>query len=182
MRRADRLAAVRALHEQGLFAREIAERLGISRSYAASLLSDPTGDKDRKRKESYRRPCPLCGELMCGGDGNGRKAPVVCHRCQGVAYQKWTAEAILELFEGWVADHGGRAPAIWEWHPVYIRDHVEDGRMNSEDALRRYADAVADQTQYPALDTIYKHFGSWEGLCQAAGVVSRWRYRPKVFV
>ena len=53
-----RAAEVLRLRDEGLKGTQIAERLGISRSLAASLLKDPTGEKERLRKKAY---CGTCG-------------------------------------------------------------------------------------------------------------------------
>lgn len=46
------------LQAKGLNGVQIASELGISKSLAASLLTDPTGAKERERKKGY---CPSCG-------------------------------------------------------------------------------------------------------------------------
>ena len=48
---------------EGLSLAAIAREMGISTSYASSLLSDPTGEKDRARKRKYLKRCKTCGEL-----------------------------------------------------------------------------------------------------------------------
>ena len=40
--------------------------MGISVSYASSLLTDPTGEIDRARKRKYLNRCPKCGTLTHG--------------------------------------------------------------------------------------------------------------------
>lgn len=80
---AERLAlAARAseLREQGLMIREIAELLGISRSYAGGLLTDPDGSRDRARKASYSGVCADCGFPTSGSDG-AALAPGRCIWC-----------------------------------------------------------------------------------------------------
>ena len=60
---------VRLLREDGLTQREIAERLGITRSWAAELDNDPDGLKARARKDSYAGVCVDCGAATSGSDG-----------------------------------------------------------------------------------------------------------------
>lgn len=64
-------AEVLALKEAGLSGTEIATRVGLSRSRVSSLLTDPYGEKERRRKAGY---CPGCGK---------KKEPdaVVCRGC-----------------------------------------------------------------------------------------------------
>lgn len=79
---ASRAAELRAT---GLVYREIAQELGISRSYASTLISDPDDAQARARKASYRRPCPECGTLMDGSNGRGPNAARLCAKCAAVA-------------------------------------------------------------------------------------------------
>jgi hypothetical protein len=60
--------------------REIAERLGVSRSYASALVNDPDGSADRERKKRYAGVCDRCGGPTCGSDGRA-KAPKTCMSC-----------------------------------------------------------------------------------------------------
>ena len=69
MTRAERARIAVSLRERGWTGAEIARSMGISRSYASSLYNDPSGEADRKRKDSYRKPCPECGVLMDGSEG-----------------------------------------------------------------------------------------------------------------
>jgi hypothetical protein len=60
------------LRNSGLEFKEIAERMGISRSYAHELVADPCGDKARKRKEATECETEGChrpsrGERRCNG-------------------------------------------------------------------------------------------------------------------
>lgn len=79
--RAANAKRVHALKATGLNGVQIAERLGLSRSYTYELLSDPEGNVVRARKDSYRGTCERCGARTDGS--NGINAPVVCHRCDG---------------------------------------------------------------------------------------------------
>ena len=81
MTRKERARIAVALRELGLTGAEIARRMEISPSYAVSLYSDPSGEAERKRKDGYRRPCPGCGALMDGSEGEGPRAPQLCKDC-----------------------------------------------------------------------------------------------------
>jgi predicted transcriptional regulator len=78
--RLQRAEAVRDLRAEGLTHREIADRLGISRSYAAELDTDPDGTKVRDRKRAYGAICQDCGAATYGGDGRFA-APRLCLKC-----------------------------------------------------------------------------------------------------
>lgn len=81
--RADRVEAIAALADElgrQPLQREIAERLGISRSYAASLVNDPDGSQDRERKKRYAGICESCGGPTSGSEGRA-KAPRQCISC-----------------------------------------------------------------------------------------------------
>lgn len=70
----DRRLGRQAMHK------EIAAELGVSRSYAGGLRSDPTGEKDRARKASYRGVCVECGGPTDGGNGPAHQS-LRCHYC-----------------------------------------------------------------------------------------------------
>jgi hypothetical protein len=60
------------LRKSGLEFKEIAESMGISRSYAYELVDDPTGAKSQARKEKLKCTTPGCerhsrGERRCHG-------------------------------------------------------------------------------------------------------------------
>lgn len=134
--RAREVAELRA-REPKILQREIAERLGISRSYAASLINDPDGSADRDRRESYRDPCPKCGNLMTGSEGRGEHRPKQCEVCaakEARAKKRWTREAIIEAIKLF-AERNGRPPVATEW--------------NKTKALRG--------ADYPPLSAIYKY-------------------------
>ena len=72
-------AAVAELRSAGLTDRDVAARLGISRSYANALRTDPDGLKQRSRRERYRGTCRKCG---CATTGcQGFNAPTICAPC-----------------------------------------------------------------------------------------------------
>jgi len=111
--RAQRARAAAELRAEGLTAREIAERLAVSPNYAHSLLSDPDGAKDRARKDSYRKPCPNCGRLMTGSNGNGPDAPSLCREC-AKPERYWTRDRIIDAVQRFARIHG-RPPVVDDW-------------------------------------------------------------------
>jgi hypothetical protein len=92
---------------EGLTLAAIAREMGISISYASSLLSDPSGEKDRTRKRKYLKRCQTCG-VLCHGD--------YCHLHASTSKPgKWTREAVIEAIQEWEVKHG-RPPIAREWH------------------------------------------------------------------
>lgn len=81
--RAERAVEAARLKAEGLNGIQIAERMGVSRSYAYDLLNDPAGDRDRARKASYRGECIDCGAATTGCNGRDR-APDRCLSCTNV--------------------------------------------------------------------------------------------------
>lgn len=106
MTRAERAAEVARLLADGLNGIQIAERLGISRSYAYGLIGDPDGSADKERKASYGRPCiEGCGRTTDGSNGR-TGAPLRCIECQ----QHKNDERNARIFEAW--ERGDTAGAI----------------------------------------------------------------------
>lgn len=99
---------------------EVAWLLGVSRSYASSLMNDPDGSIDRERKARYAGTCEKCGGPTDGSNGRP-KAPKVCMRCLVVngsparragptrSYAIWTEQKCLDSIVRWV-DRNGRIP------------------------------------------------------------------------
>jgi transposase len=92
MRRAENAAWAAELKAQGLNGIQIAQRMGISRSYAYELLADPEGHGARARKDSYRGTCERCGAPTNGNDGPG-SAATICVHCRGPEISARQAEA-----------------------------------------------------------------------------------------
>lgn len=114
-------ARVRELRDRGLTHREVAEQLGISRSYAATLDTDPDGTKARARKDSYRGTCARCGGATTGSEGPSAR-PTHCRTCSHALQQenkKWTRDAVIAAIQRFAAEHG-RPPRVTDW--VRARD------------------------------------------------------------
>lgn len=80
MTREERAREAAALAAEGLNGIQIAERMGVSQSYAYSLLSDPDGTGERERKAKYSGTCLGCGKSTSGSDGF-KGAPDKCVAC-----------------------------------------------------------------------------------------------------
>lgn len=78
--RAELAAEVARLHEAGQTYPQIAERLGIARSYAQDLGNDPDQSKRRERLRRYEGVCVECGGPTSGNGGHGT-APTRCRNC-----------------------------------------------------------------------------------------------------
>lgn len=146
--KAARAATLRA---DGLVQREIAERMGLSRSMVSGLLSDPDGSKVRARKASYGGTCVDCGARTDGSNGPG-DAPERCKLCSPRARTLWTREVCIAALRAFHDEHG-RVPTSGElgggsdWH-----DRVEG---------------------LPTLWTLQGKFGSAAAAMRAAGLEPR---------
>lgn len=153
----------------GLTVREIAKVLGISRSYASSLLLDPDGSKDRERKKKYAQPCENCGTLTNGSDG--RKQHPLCGNCgheHAAAVSRavntvWTAELIISRIQEW-AELYGQPPAQADWCPTFCY------RLNDPDRAQPYLDAGG---YWPPHTVVYRRLPSWSAAIAAAGFTPR---------
>jgi hypothetical protein len=139
-----------ALRDRGLRYREIAERMGISISYAQQLVTDPTGEQTRRRK--MQRNCVDCGKLI-RSDAPSRNAQLRCLDCQRRWQQenaKWTKKAIIEAIHRWTELYG-KQPRASQWNSaVGLNEHYRDG-------------------DWPAWNTVAAMFGSWNKGIEAAG-------------
>jgi DNA-binding CsgD family transcriptional regulator len=147
-RRAELAARVAELRSEGLIYREIAQRLGISTSYAGELVDDPSGQKVRRRKRRYDLVCVDCGGRVDGtapGKMPNRDEPV-CIKCAGEHYAVWTREAIIFAIQEWADEHGGIPPSAADW----LRAHALSGPV-------------------PVVNHVLRRFGTWNAAIRAAG-------------
>lgn len=166
--RLQRAAEAKRLRDSGYLNREIAEALGVSRSYASQLCTDPDGTKSRARKDSYRKPCPgysgPCANMLSGSEGPSQM-PRLCQACdeeRNHAERHWTRERIIGIFQEF-ASRVGRSPSVGDIQSVFPS---YQGRM-SEDRISE-AHAVRDGLPYPAL--VQREFGSWAAALEAASL------------
>lgn len=148
----------RALRQKEMTGEEIAKHLGISRSYAFSLIHDPTGSKEKARKKSYAGICLDCGRMTDGSNGK-KKAPKYCYRCAPVHAGKrrttWTKEVILQRAKDW-NDIYGRPPRVVDWHRTTNRTK-----------------GMADADKWPWFTDVCRKFGSWGNMLEEAGFQRR---------
>jgi transcriptional regulator with XRE-family HTH domain len=144
--RAERAAEAKALRDKGLTQIKIAVEMGISRSYAAELLSDPTGEGSRARKRVYCGTCRRCGVATTGSNGRAL-APKFCKECTATIrhdLRRWTQEAIIGAIQLFARRHG-RPPSASEW--------LYGPRLPC----------------YPPVSVVQREFGSWANGIVAAG-------------
>lgn len=94
---------------EGLSLAAIAREMGISTSYASSLLTDPTGEIDRQRKRKYLKRCKTC-RVLCWGDYCKDHAA----KEHGKKNRKWSEAMIVEAIQEWDILHG-HPPTCPEW-------------------------------------------------------------------
>lgn len=155
MRRAERLAQVLPLREQGLTYAEIGKRLGITRSYVEDLVKDPKGikmlERARRHRMTSKHPCARCGKPCTS-------RATRCQACEREILKVWTREAIIEAIRFFVASEG-RLPAATDWN------------RSIQHRSRRSTPAVYEG--YPSLGVVQKEFGSWNKAIEAAGFTPR---------
>ena len=148
--REEQAQRVRALRDEGLLQREIAEQVGVGRSYVSDLLRDPFGELARQRKESYRGECEICGGPTDGSNGPA-KAPKLCAICLPGTLKIWTREKVIETIQEW-ARRRGRPPKANEWIRSIIdpdgykfppRTAVYVSQEGSTAPFSMWADAIA---------------------------------------
>lgn len=158
---------VAELRNQGLTHQAVAERFGISRSYAAELVLDPVGAKRRKRRDSYQGVCERCGGVT-QSDGTSKPSRF-CSQCgpaQGGKKSKvWTEERVIAAIQWW-DDRYGEPPALVDWSPTQAR-HLGD----EERALRAERHIAA--REIPWFTSAVRAFGSWNDAIRAAGFEPR---------
>lgn len=164
--RRQRLAREAAeLRGAGLLEREIAEALGVSRSYANELLRDPDGSRAKQRKRRYDSTCVDCGAPTSGCEG--RRAEPRCQQCatwrSAAGRRKWPAELLIARMHEWERIYG-EAPAMPDWNPVKARE------MNDEARAQRWEDAAG---HWPWFTIVVQRFGSWNEGLLAAGFEPR---------
>lgn len=128
--------AIRAtlLYESGLTQEQVAKRMGISRTYAASLITDPDGSKEAARKARYTNRCVDCGAVV-GRDVARCPLHAALYRIEVDQERSYTKADVAEAFQRWEEEHGD-SPRQKDWHRAKIR---------------------------PTPVTVYRLYGSWAG-------------------
>lgn len=172
-RRLDLAVEARELREAGFLVQEVADLLGISRSYASELLLDPDGSRNRARKRSYGGTCEDCGARTDGANGRAR-APKRCAACAATQKHEerfWTPERIVEVFQEF-ARIFGRAPSTTDiysfaYSPT-IAANLSDARLAEvNDVTIAFA---AHDLRLPSPPAVARELGSWKAAIAAAGL------------
>lgn len=161
--RAELAAEVARLRADGLTHRAIAGRLGISRSYAAALDTDPDNAKQRARRESYQGVCERCGGVT---KSNGTSKPSgLCAGCgrvkSGESNRLWTSERVIASIQWW-NERYDEPPAMADWNP-----NTASRRGDSARAARARQHIAAGEIPW-ATHAVRIH-GSWNAAIAAAG-------------
>ena len=148
--REDRAREAKRLRKSyGFIYAEIVRLMGISRSYANALVTDPDGSKQEARRETYRGTCVDCGARTTGSEGR-EKAPKRCAACSQAkqsAEKYWTEERIIAAIQRYAAEHG-RPPVATEW---------------------LYGSHGINVDGYPYASQVLREMGSWGDAIEAAG-------------
>lgn len=162
-------ALYKPLQDEGLTHREIADRLGKSRSAVASILHDPDGSKQRERRKRYQGECVICGKATDGSNGRDR-APRYCieHLKLDKEYRarliKWPEARIIACIQDWNEMYG-EPPAAPDWGPTIAR-----GQLHDEERANRFE---AAEGRWPWFTIVVRRFGSWNAGIVAAGLEPR---------
>ena len=128
------------LRDQGLNYREIAERVGVSKTTICRWLNPDIDERSRAAcravKERYVGECELCGGPTNGCNGPGTAA-AVCRKCLN-----WTPESIELAVRDFIAEYGRQPTA---------------------------GDARADRG-LPHFVSVARQYGSWNAMLDALGL------------
>jgi len=162
MTRAEKYEVIRRLREdEGLLWREIGERLGLSRSTAHEIYSDPTGEKADARRRKRHGFCADCGTTVYNG---GSLPPERCRACTDVhvdSRRRRSASAKGQNMR-WTDDD----------ICAVLRRLAEDG----EPTIIRYRQVYADapRRSMPSPPIVMRRFGTWNAALVAAGLPVRY--------
>ena len=156
--RAERAAEAARLNAQGLNGLEIAAAMGVSRSYAYGLLTDPTGEHDRVRKLRYARACVDCGATI-NTDGRATEPATRCVPCSHEDRKRQSREWFLESVREWV-ELFGSPPSAMDWSPALARMKGSDWKAERYEQTGR---------PWPSPTLVIGLYGSWNAGLNAAG-------------
>lgn len=155
--------AARLRDEEGLNGIQIAERMGVSRSYAYELLSDPKGDGVAARKAGYSRPCARgCGRRTNGSDGPSN-SPDVCQVC----IEEEAANRRRQIVAAW---NSGELQADiarrFDLTPNTVRGIIQYARSKGEHVELRIR---ADRELWPLIEERWSEGATLEEIAQETG-------------
>ncbi len=139
---------------------EIARRLGRSPATIKAYLYDPSGEKAKALKASYRGVCHGCGRPTAARGGKNDPYQY-CHTCRpGAAKQHWTRERVINAMLAWQQQYG-RLPSSYDWSTTHA---TRRGGL----ALERLQTG-----EWPAAATVSELFGTWHAATSSSGRTSR---------
>jgi hypothetical protein len=151
-KRTELAAEAARLYNLGLTQKQVARRMGISRSYAGVLLTDPDGTQQRVRRATYQGACERCGGVT---KSNGTSTPSRhcrdCAREIATENKRWTRETVIAAIQRFALEHG-RPPISTDWLK---------SRAAGRDEWAPPASVVFGPTRQP--------FRSWADAIEAAG-------------
>jgi hypothetical protein len=155
--RAERVTEVRSFLAQGLNAAAIAKRLGLSRSYVTSLISDPEGVIEDARRQRSAGKCMDCGGPTRNGGARAKPSRcAACARAQQVRNRHWTREEIIAAFREF-HERMGYPPTVTDASEAHARQSGQPGR------------ALRHGIKLPRASFVSREFGSWGAAVKAAG-------------
>lgn len=168
--RAELAQLAQQLRQEGRTNRQIAEALGVSRSYAQALAGgDPLGERALERKRGYAGVCGRCGGPTNGSNGPAA-APSLCSTCAAIVQHEeryWTAERIVATFQKFARRHG-RAPSVVDIpayaHSPSVASGLSPARIEETDRVA----AAGPRLPHPYV--VSRELGSWADAVKAAGL------------
>jgi transcriptional regulator with XRE-family HTH domain len=152
--RAERYAQCKALRDQGLLLRQIAERTGLAISTVSDVLQDPSGETARERKRRFERPCVDCGATV---NPNGlRDRDVRCLPCE---------HAFRRTLEHREASSARRA-GPWRYTDEEILAAVRAAAVDGRVTVTLYN----AHGEGPSVPAIIRRFGKWNTAVAKAGL------------
>lgn len=146
--RHQRTRQVLALKREGLNGLQIADRLGLGKSYVYELIAEGEGRGGRPPSE-----CEACGDRV------GKTSRRWCRRCYrlGRVRETWPSHRIVAALQQ-CAEVTGRRPGAADFNPTMAR------QKGWPERARRY-----EEYGWPSTSTIQERFGSWNAAMLAAG-------------
>ncbi|MDQ3274644.1 MAG: hypothetical protein M3Q39_06325 [Actinomycetota bacterium] len=154
-RRSELHPVIVEMRAEGLTWREIAARLGISKSLTQDYGSDATGAKALARK--LKGSCRDCGTPI---RSDTRPRPERCPGCWNAHRTEASKVRIVEAMRAW-AERFGDPPTATDWN-----------RGPSQRPLNRASAMRKDETEdeeWPSATSVVRVFGSWNAGISAAG-------------
>ncbi|HXK40223.1 MAG TPA: hypothetical protein VJ837_05310, partial [Candidatus Paceibacterota bacterium] len=157
------------LYVSGFTQQQVASMLGLSYSYVNSLINDPTGAEEDRRKRKHHGVCVDCGAHTF--NGGARNVPKRCQPCakkyESETQTIWTREACIAGIQGWAALHG---------EPPKATDWLKQVEGSPGQYIKGPRAEWVGKRRWPTVQAIQREFGSWSNGLEAAGFTRRENY------